>query len=129
LVGKEFRVSIMSVNLNADQVIESANQFNPPPNGRYLLAELNVVYLGSDEGDPWIDLRTKFVGADARQYDSSACGAVVPHPGIFVPTLEHGGRARYQVCWDVPVSAIANGKIFVEQTFLFDSPRLYWKSR
>jgi hypothetical protein len=129
LVGKDFRVSITAVNLNANRVIESANSFNDPPKGRYVLAEMSVVYLGSDEGDPWIDLGEKFVAADARQYDSNQCGAVVPHPGIFVPTLEHGGRAHYQVCWDIPVRALTRGKIFVEQTFVFEGPRLYWKSR
>lgn len=128
-VGKDFRVSVTAVDLFANQAIEAANEFNSPAHGRYVLAEMNVVYLGNEEGDPWIDLRTKFLGADARQYDSSQCGAVVAHPGIFVPTLEHGGRARYQVCWDVPPAAIARGKIFVEQTFLFDSPRIYWKIR
>jgi hypothetical protein len=129
LVGKDFRVSITSVNLNADRVLQAANSFNDPPKGRYVLAELNVVYLGNDQGDPWIDLSEKYVGADARQYDSNQCGAVVPHPGVFVPTLEHGGRARYQVCWDMPARAITPGKIFVEQTFVYQGPRLYWKSR
>ncbi len=129
VLGKDFRVSVTAVDLNADRELEEANSFNDPPDGRYILAELNVVYLGHDEGNPWIDLTTKFVGGDARQYDSNACGAVVAHPGVFVPTLERGGRARYQVCWDVPVTAIARSKIFVEQTFVFEGQRVYWKSR
>jgi len=128
-VGKDFRVSITAVDLNANQVIESANSFNDPPEGRYVLAEMSVLYLGRDEGNPWIDLTEKLVGSDARQYDSNQCGAVVPHPGVFVPTLETGGHARYQVCWDVPVRALTDGRIFVEQTFVFEGPRVYWESR
>jgi hypothetical protein len=129
LIGKTYRVVVTSVNLNADRAIEAANSFNSPPKGRYVLVGLAVQYLGNDTGSPWIDLREHFVGADAREYDSSQCAAVVARPGIFQPDLEHGGRSHFQICFDVPPDAIAGAKIFLNETFEFDGPKVYWKTR
>jgi len=117
------------VSPNANQIIATANQFNDPPKGRYVLAWLNVQYLGPDTGSPWIDLRIKYAGTDARVYDSDQCGAVVPVDAFNQPDLTRGGHTRYQVCWDLPPSAIAGGKISVEQTFAFGDTQEYWRSR
>lgn len=127
-VGRAYRVAVEVVNQNADQLIEATNEFNGPPEGRYVLVGLSVEYTGQTEGDPWIDLDVKYVGTDARQYDTYQCGAVVPEEGSEVPTLEHGGRATYQVCFDMPASAIRGGRIFVAPSFSFDDSRVYWSS-
>jgi hypothetical protein len=128
-VGKTYRVAVTSVNLNADAAISAANSFNRPPRGRYVLVSLSVQYLGTDTGSPWIDLSESLVGSDAREYDSDQCSAVVARPGIFQPDLEHGGRSHFQICFDVPPQALAGARIFLKETFEFDGPRVYWKTR
>lgn len=129
LIGKTYRVVVTSVNLNANRAIQAANSLNDPPKGRYILVELGVQYLGNHTGSPWIELSQSFVGSDAREYDSSQCGAVVARPGIFQPDLEHGGRSHYQICFDVPANAIPRARIFIKETFAFDGPRTYWQTR
>jgi hypothetical protein len=115
--------------LNADDTIASANQFNEPPKGWYVLATIRAKYVGGGEGDPWIDLTVKYVGTDHRQYDESSCDAVVPHESYDQPTLQRGGSANYQVCFDIPPKAIAGGEIFVEDSLSFsDESRVYWQT-
>jgi len=129
-VGKEYQVAVTSVKLDANAEVAAANQFNDPPGGRYILVQLSVTYVGAEEGTPWIDLSETFVGTDARQYDASACGAVVDQRAMQVPTLENGGNASYEVCMDVPPAAIEGGKIFVEDSMSFrDRSRIYWAIR
>lgn len=128
-LGSDYRATVVSVNPNANQVIAATNDFNDPPKGRYVLAWLNVEYIGTDQGSPWIDLRVKYAGTDARLYDSDQCGAVVPVDAFRQPDLSSGGHARFQVCFDLPVTAIAGGTISVEETFAFDDTSAYWKSR
>ena len=126
----EYTVSVTKVNLNADDVVARTNEFNEPPNGRFVIATLDVTYSGNEEGDPWIDLASKFVGSDAKQYDSAACEAVVPDAAVDVPTLNSGGQAKYKICYDVAPDAIDEGRLFVEDSAAFDrSTRVYWAVR
>jgi hypothetical protein len=129
-VGKDYRVAVTDVVANANDIIAAANSFNDPPKGQYVLAEIRTKYVGRKEGDPWLDLTMKYVGTDHRQYDESSCGAVVPHESIDVPTLQHGGAATFQICFDMPPKAIAGGEIFIEDSFsFFDAGRVYWRTR
>jgi hypothetical protein len=129
-VGQDYRVSVRDIDLDANDVIASANPFNEPPKGRYVLATIRAKYVGGGEGDPWIDLTVKYVGTDHRQYDESSCDAVVPRESYDQPTLQRGGTANYQVCFDIPPQAIEGGEIFVEDSLSFSNEsRVYWQTR
>ena len=129
-VGKEYQVAVTSVKLDANAEVAAANQFNDQPEGQYILFNMSVTYVGAEEGTPWIDLAETFVGTDARQYDASACRAVVDQGVMRVPTLENGGNASYEVCMDVPAAAIEGGRIFVEDSMSFrNKSRIYWAIR
>lgn len=122
----EYTVTVTAVNLDAGDVLAEANQFNEPATNQYVLADVSVVYTGAEEGDAWLDLSHVFMGTDARQYDASACGAVTPAPVVEAPTLNNGGAADYQVCFDVPAEAMDGGRIFVEESFSWDESQAYW---
>lgn len=122
----EYTVTVTGVNLNANDPVMAANQFNEPPAGQYVLVDLSVVYNGSEEGDPWVDLTTEFAGSDARQYSTTTCSAVSPNPAFDVPTLTNGGAGNYSVCFDVPAESVTDAKILVESSFSFKDDRVYW---
>lgn len=107
----DYTVTITGVNTDADAAIAEANQFNKPPTGRYVLADVSVVYNGTEEGIPWAQLQMAFLGTDARNYSWTSCTATVPRPGFQQPNLRAGGAAEYQVCFDLPAEAIAGGAI------------------
>jgi len=122
-----YDVRLVSVTANANEILASTNPFNEPPKGQYVLVRLAVRFDGRGEGDPWIDLDPTFRGTDARQYATFNCAAVVPMAAVDVPTLERGGRATYQDCFDVPPTAIKGGLVFVEDSLSFsDGDRTYW---
>lgn len=129
-VGSEYEVTVKGVNLNAAEAITAASEYNEPAKGQYVLIDVAVKYVGAEEGDSWIDLGVKLVGADARQYSSTTCTAMLEKPGTSVPTLENGGTGEYQVCMDVPAAALEGAKVFVEPTFtLKDDQRVYWNTK
>jgi hypothetical protein len=122
-----YEVAVKSVEPNANDIIDAANTFNEPPKGQYVLVTIRVTYVGGKEGDPWIDLTAKYVGTDNRQYDSTQCDAVVPKEAGDVPTLQRGGSATYQECFDMRPSSIKGGQVFVEDALSFsDESRMYW---
>ena len=125
----EYTVTVTGVNLNGNDQVMAANQFNAPPTGQYVLVDLAVVYNGSEEGDPWVDLTTEFAGSDARQYSTSTCTAVAPNPAHEVPTLTNGGAGNFSVCFDVPAEAVTDAKILVESLFSFQDDRVYWAAQ
>ncbi len=118
----EYSVSVSSVQLNATDAILGFNEFNEAPDGQYVLITLDVVYNGNEEGDPWLDLTPAFVGSDSRQYDESTCTATLDLEGTSVPTLENGGAAQYEVCMDVPATALPGQRVLVEETFGLTEP-------
>lgn len=125
----EYTVTVSGVNLQATEPIMAVNQFNSAPTGQYVLVDLSVVYNGSEEGDPWIDLTTEFAGSDARQYSTSTCSALLERPSHEVPTLTNGGAAEYQVCFDVPAESVSGSKILVESLFSLRDDRVYWAAQ
>lgn len=122
----EYTVSVDWVTPNGNDIVAAENQFNSPPAGQYVLVGLTVTYNGADEGDPWLDLSTEFIGTDARKYDTSSCSAVIPNEASDLPTLLAGGTATYQVCMDVPPTAIAAGQVEVSESFSFDDVSAVW---
>lgn len=122
-------MTVDSVVLDAAQEIAAANQFNGKATGQYVLAVLSVVYAGSDEGDAWIDLMPKLVGSDARIYDSPSSMAVPPKQATDVPPLTNGGKASYQVVFDVPAEAVADAKICVSKLLSFTEGSALWTTK
>ncbi len=123
----DYEVTVDAVELNADATVAAANQFNEPPTGQYVIAQLSATYLGAEEGTPGWDLTAVFHGSDARQYSDSECMATLPDDAMDAPTLNSGGADTFQFCMDVPPAAIDGGQLSVEPTVSFDSSeRVYF---
>jgi hypothetical protein len=101
--------------------VASANDFNDPPAGQYVIAQLSVTYTGGEEGTPGWDLTAVFHGSDARQYSDAECSALLPDDAMEAPTLNTGGSDTFQFCMDVPPAAIQGGQLSIEPTMSFDS--------
>ncbi|WP_104161555.1 hypothetical protein [Arthrobacter sp. ZGTC212] len=125
----DYTVTVSDVELDATDSILGVSEFNDPPDGQYVLITLDVVYNGTEEGDPWIDLATRFVGSDSRQYSPSTCLAILDLPATDVPTLENGGSGQYEVCMDVPAAAIPGQRVFVEDNTSFDGSEASWQTQ
>jgi Domain of unknown function (DUF4190) len=117
----DYQVTVDAVELNGDETVAAANQFNEPPSGRYVITQVTATYVGGDEGSPGWDLTAVFHGNDARQYSDSDCLATLPYGAMEAPTLNSGGTATFQFCMDVPPAAIDGGQLSVEPTVSFDS--------
>lgn len=104
-------VSVDAVEQDANQLIEDTNDFNVPPIGQYVVAELTVTYQGAGRSDAWLDVQPSFVEPDGTEHPHYECSAVVPEPAFNTPSLRRGDSASYQVCYDVPVDSISGGRI------------------
>ncbi|WP_425607004.1 hypothetical protein, partial [Ornithinimicrobium faecis] len=122
----EYAVAVTDVQLNANDAVKAANDFNDDPTGQYVLVSLDVTYNGDEEGDPWLDLMVELAGSDARIYDSTTCSAVTPNSDMDVPTLTTGGTGTFDICFDVPAEALDNPQFHVEESLSFADTRVTW---
>ncbi|PFG38997.1 hypothetical protein ATJ97_1491 [Georgenia soli] len=123
----DYTITVTGLNLDADEAIAQADEFNPPAEGQYVIADLSVVYNGTEEGNPWMDLSYIFTGTDAEEYDDGTCMAIEENSVVNVPTLATGDGADYEVCMDVPADAIEGGTFSVGPFLSFDaSERATW---
>ncbi len=117
----DYLVTVDAVELDADESVLAADDYNEPATGQYVLTQLTVTYTGTAEGMPGFDLTTVFHGSDARQYSDAECTAFLVDDAMDVPTLNPGGSDTFQFCMDVPPTAVAGGQLSVEPTVSFDS--------
>jgi hypothetical protein len=123
----DYTITVTGLNLDANQAIAEASASNPAPSGQYVMADISVVYNGSEEGNAWMDLSYILAGSDSNEYDDGTCMAIEPNSVVNTPALAAGDSADYQVCLDVPAEAIEGGTFSVEPLFSFDaSDRATW---
>jgi hypothetical protein len=131
-VGAEYELAVTSVNLDANEEVLAANEFNEPSEvGTYVLVTIEGTFLGNetDEGNPGWDLGVVIVGNDAKQYRDSETFAVPPDPLVDSPTLEAGGTFAGNFVLSVPEDALDGASLFVEPLLSFDGERVYWALR
>jgi hypothetical protein len=122
----DYEVSVDAVQLNGNETVAGANDFNEPPTGQYVITQLTATYVGAEEGTPGFDLTAIFHGTDSRQYSDTDCSAVLPDDAMDAPTLNSGGSDTFQFCMDVPPAAIEGGQLSIEPTMSFDDERVYY---
>jgi len=126
----DYTINVTGLDRDANEEIAAADATNPAPDGQYVLAEVSVVYNGTEEGNPWMDLSYILQGADAAEYDDGTCMAIEPNSVVNVPALATGDAADYQVCLDVPAEAIEGGSFAIEPLFSLDAAeRAVWEIR
>lgn len=126
----DYTIAVTGLDLDANEEIAAADATNPAPDGQYVLAEVSVVYNGTEEGNPWMDLSYILQGADGAEYDDGTCMAIEPNSVVNVPALATGDAADYQVCLDVPAEAIEGGSFAIEPLFSLDeAERATWEIR
>jgi hypothetical protein len=111
--------------LDANALIAAENQFNSAPavGSQYVMLPLDVTYVGSESGTPWIDLSVSFVGSDGITYDQSF--VVQPSPLTDVGEMFKGANAQGNVVVEIPADVIEGGTWSI--SLLFGDP-IYFAS-
>jgi hypothetical protein len=125
----DYTITVTGLNLNANDAIAEASASNPEPSGQYVMADISVVYNGTEEGNAWMDLSYILAGSDSNEYDDGTCMAIEPNSVVNTPALAAGDSADYQVCLDVPAEAIEGSTFSVEPLFSLDATdRATWST-
>ena len=121
--GKDWKVVINSVTLNANDAVAAANEFNDPPadGKQYVLINYTATYIGNDPaGDTPAFVSVDYVTADGVTVDGTDSMAVAPDAIDSLTTLYNGASVTGNVVRAVPVDSAQDGVLAVRPGLLAD---------
>lgn len=126
-VGPNWHIKILEINPDAWSIIKQTNQFNDPPEEghQFVMANIQTSYAGEESDTPWVSLSIKYLGSDGNVYDSG-CG-VLPKQFSDIGEQFPGASAQGNIAWSVPSDAVDGGAIIIEESFSFDSTRVFFE--
>jgi hypothetical protein len=102
-LGDGWRIKVISVTPNANEVIQATNEFNTPPKAghQFFIARIWAKYTGTESSYFGGIYRLRSVGSQAVSYSTfgKSCGVVpdeLPDPEIFT-----GGVIAGNICWEI----------------------------
>lgn len=120
VTGDGAALTILSVNLNATDVVLNENSFNDPPDAgnRFVIARIRAQNVGDDPNKE-ISVRDSYfdIVASGSKFDDG-CGAI---PDELSVKLFAGGIGEGNVCFEIPESAT--------DLALIHEPLLDWSNR
>lgn len=109
----DYDVTVLDIDMDADEEVADASRDNPWPLGRYVTATLEITYVGEDLGLPFDDLVVSYPGVDDWRYEDRSCYAATDAP-MWRAELEPGETAEVVACIDVRPAAIGPRQVLVE---------------
>lgn len=126
-IGSNWEITILEIVPDAWSIIEAENMFNEPPEEgyQYVMAKVQVSYIGEESGTPWVDLSLRYLGSDGNSYSKGV--GVVPKAFSDIGEQFPGATAEGNVGWAVSADAVSGGKIIVEKSFSFEDTRVFFQ--
>lgn len=108
-----YEIAFFTTNFDADAVVAAEDVANQPPapGRRFVLVPLQLTYLGTTLGEPWLDLDVRYVtrtGAMYGELASDQCGTV-PGSLEYVDQMPPETTAWGTICVSVPVDEVEGG--------------------
>ncbi len=115
-----YEVTLGQPVLNANDAVAGANQFNEPAEAgfQYALVPVNVTYVGSETGTPWIDLAVEYVSAAGSTHTQADSPSVAPEPTMMsINEMYNGSTATGNIVIMIPTEGAAGGAWTVSALF------------
>lgn len=115
VANDEWKVTLKSVDTDATRKILSENQFNDPPKKDhvYIMANVEVEYLGDDPQGGMPMTKIEFVTSDGNSIASYETSVIVPDEFFGIETLYKGGKSGGNVAFEVPSADAEKGTIAI----------------
>lgn len=116
----DWSVTVGATSLDASAEIAAENSFNDPPadGHAFVMAPVDLTYLGDGSDTPWVSLSFTLVGGDGNTYDER-CG-VIPSPLRDISEMYTDASASGNVCVEIAEAALDGAAWRVTESFSFD---------
>lgn len=124
-----YTVTIMQVDLDAEDSVLAADPDNVAAVGQYVQALVSVTYNGTELGRPFRDLLVSYPGSDDFFYDEAGCWAITADYVYDVGPVAPGETVDFLSCMDVPGEAIDGSTVMVQDMTVPFFRAEMWSSR
>jgi hypothetical protein len=122
----DWKVKVVSANLNATSQITSDDWSDPPQAGnQYVLVDLEATYTGSESASFWADMSYNFVGSGGNTFGAPEGFASSPHPISDAGEAFAGASITGDVLFEVASDQVAGGVLMIEE-FTFEGARVFF---
>ncbi len=117
--GADYRLTPGASTLNANDVVAAENPFNEaaPAGSQYALLPLSLTYVGSETGNPFVDIQVSFVSADGNTYEQYDTAVVGPAPLTGINELFPDASAQGNVVIAIPTAGAEQGVWSISSLF------------
>lgn len=115
-----WEVTVDAVELFADDAVQSANEFNDPPEPgtQYAVMTLTVTKIAGEPADPWFAIEVEFLSSADTTHTQFDALVVDPEPSFFeLGELSEGDTATGNISVLVPSADVENGRWLVYSYF------------
>lgn len=114
-----WQIVVDSINMDANDEVLAANQFNDEPQEgyRYVMATITATYIGEDKGSTF-EISEAFVSDSGEVYNTYDNNAVAPEPTFGSEELYTDGSYTGNVVFEIPVDA--SGSLRIQPGILAD---------
>lgn len=125
----DYSVTLVEVNLKANDDVLQRDPDAGAPDHNYVLFEFNALYNGDATGRTSLDLGPQFIGADSRMYSVLNCSMNLGVSYADEPTLSKGESATRRVCFDLPAEALGeDSRVALRMTLAENNNEpVYWR--
>lgn len=122
----DWSITVAAVDTDAADTVAATNQFNDPPGEgqQFVIVGLQATYTGEDSGSYWIEVSNKILGASGNTFDQR-CG-VIPEDISDTGETFGGATVEGNICLAVDSDQLDGALLIVEESFSFDSTRLFF---
>lgn len=122
LSDADWTVTVNSVDLDADDAVAEANQFNEPPadGNVYILVNITATYTGDDPDGSSAWTTVDYVTASGNTIDSADTYAVAPDSFDMLETLYSDASTTGNIVLEVPIEGLTDGVLAVSPGIFSD---------
>lgn len=118
----DWELTVKSVDVDATDEVMAENPYNEEPGdgNQYLMASIELTYIGDDPQGAMPETDIRFVTAEGNTVDGYDSIAVVPDQLDEMTTLYEGATESGNIAFSVPSKDVENGEIVIAPTYFGD---------
>jgi hypothetical protein len=122
----DWKVKVVSATLNANGLVASQNEFNPPPaaENQFVLVRVEATRTGEGPVAFLTDIYCAFVGSSGTTFEAAL--AHVPDNMKGATEVAEGASITGNLVFEVASDQVAEGVMYMEQALSFQVTRLYF---
>jgi hypothetical protein len=123
----DWEVKVLGVEPDGSAKVALAGGPTAEPGNAFVIVHLWMRNAGTDEASIGDVATVGYQGSDDRSYDDEL--VALPSALSDMAPIVPGDETEGTVVLEVPVTAIANGRVFVESSLSLSSERTWWQQR